>query len=214
MKRLLSVLVMSAACVLAQPQSAFAGFWDWLEEYSGPGPFKGVTFMGTACRDDNTWIFSPTPRDGIRSAGRALGCIYADKGWFWAPADPERGFPAVELSMFDFGAGVRLMDGGLDVTAGVGYVAYGGDNRPGNGLLITPMRLVARPIMLLSRHKNRWAGLLVVHVKQTIITDDYTGDDFGQVPPPGVSKYLKTSPDVLGTFGIGIDLMALLPYRF
>jgi hypothetical protein len=213
MKRLLVVLVMSAACVLVQPQSAFAGFWDWLEEYSGPGPFKGITFMGTACRDDNLWIVSPTPSGGIRSTG-PLGCIYADKGWFWAPADPERGFPKVELSMFDFGTAVRLMGGGLDVGAGMGYVAYGGDNRPDNALIFTPMRVVARPIMLLTRHRNRWAGLLVVHVKQTIITDDYTGDDFGQIPPPGVSKFSKTRPEVLGTFGIGIDLTALLPYRF
>lgn len=49
---------------LAHPAPVAAGFWAWLEEWSGPGPFKGPpTLLLTACVQDRTLKPSPIARD-------------------------------------------------------------------------------------------------------------------------------------------------------
>lgn len=43
-RRLVFVLVFTLAALVPRPALAHGGFWDWLEELSGPGPFRGVMF--------------------------------------------------------------------------------------------------------------------------------------------------------------------------
>ena len=53
-------LVVLVFAILGQPQPASAwGFWAWLEEWSGPGPFRGGMFLFTTCRQDTHWKLSP-----------------------------------------------------------------------------------------------------------------------------------------------------------
>jgi hypothetical protein len=51
MNRLIVMMVLVIASLL-QPTPAFAGFWAWLEEWSGPGPLKGYTVLFTGCIQD------------------------------------------------------------------------------------------------------------------------------------------------------------------
>jgi hypothetical protein len=39
MRRVLTVLGLFLATLLVSPRPARADFWDWLQEFSGPGPF-------------------------------------------------------------------------------------------------------------------------------------------------------------------------------
>jgi hypothetical protein len=54
---------------------------------------------------------------------------------------------------------------------------------------------VARPIVLGASRASRrgWQGILSVYWKQTFIPGDYTGDDFGQVPPPRGDEVLRST---------------------
>jgi hypothetical protein len=213
MRRQLALVIgVSVACVMAPAQPAAAGFWDWLEEFSGPGPFTGYTITGTACFDGDFLAFDTTPS----TSSTPIGCIYADKSWFQVDADPHQGYPEVSLTLFDIGAGLRIA-GGLDLSAGFGYVGFftneNNDPAPGNRMTITPIRIVARPIVLLGS-RNRWAGVLNVHWKQTFIPGSYSGDDFGQIPPPGMPKFLSTGGELLGQFGVGIDLTPVVFKRY
>jgi hypothetical protein len=58
-KRPLVVTVLSVAFSIGSAAPASAGFWAWLEEWSGPGPFKGYTFLFTACVQDGSLKPSP-----------------------------------------------------------------------------------------------------------------------------------------------------------
>lgn len=59
MTRPLVTLALVVVMTLAQPAPAAAGFWAWLEEWSGPGPFRGFTFLFTACIQDKQVKPSP-----------------------------------------------------------------------------------------------------------------------------------------------------------
>lgn len=63
MRRLcgLTAAIVCMLAVTAQPASA--GFWSWLEEFSGPGPLKGQTIFSTACVQDERWQPSPIAFD-------------------------------------------------------------------------------------------------------------------------------------------------------
>jgi hypothetical protein len=63
MKRPLGITLLVLLVWLAAPAPASAGLWAWLEEWSGPGPFKGYTFLFTACVQDRTLKPSPISRD-------------------------------------------------------------------------------------------------------------------------------------------------------
>jgi hypothetical protein len=59
MRRHLLISGVLLLVTLALPRPASAGFWAWLEEWSGPGPFKGWTFLFTACVQDGSVKSSP-----------------------------------------------------------------------------------------------------------------------------------------------------------
>src|SRR5688500_5801334 len=63
MKRPLGITLLVLLVWLAAPAPASAGLWAWLEEWSGPGPFSGYTFLFTACVQDRTLKPSPISRD-------------------------------------------------------------------------------------------------------------------------------------------------------
>jgi hypothetical protein len=63
MKRPLGITVLVLLVSLLRPAPASAGLWAWLEEWSGPGPFRGYTFLFTACVQDRSFKPSPIARD-------------------------------------------------------------------------------------------------------------------------------------------------------
>jgi hypothetical protein len=63
MKRPLGITALVLLVSLLRPAPASAGLWAWLEEWSGPGPFRGYTFLFTACVQDRSFKASPIARD-------------------------------------------------------------------------------------------------------------------------------------------------------
>jgi hypothetical protein len=59
MTRSLLVASMSIGLLMLGVTPAHAGFWAWLEEFSGPGPLKGYTILSTFCVQDGTRRLSP-----------------------------------------------------------------------------------------------------------------------------------------------------------
>jgi hypothetical protein len=59
MKRSLGTSLLVLLILLVTPATASAGFWAWLEEWSGPGPFRGYTILFTACVQDRFVKASP-----------------------------------------------------------------------------------------------------------------------------------------------------------
>ena len=214
MKRLTFITCLAAACVLAQPQPAAAGFWDWLEEFSGPGPFTGFTLLGTECWKDKVLQHSPIASEGVEANAPipTLRCLFLDLSRFHADQDPDQGYPALSVWLTDFGGSLRIADG-LDIGAGIGVMAFGGDTVPDAKLVLSPIRIVARPIVLATPRSSRrdWQGFFNIYWKQTFVPGDLTGDEFGQVPPPGTPKFSLKGGELLGSFGVAIDVTSLIP---
>jgi hypothetical protein len=63
MKRPLGITLLVLLVSLVRPAPASAGLWAWLEEWSGPGPFRGYTFLFTACVQDRSFKPSPIASD-------------------------------------------------------------------------------------------------------------------------------------------------------
>src|SRR4051812_17917857 len=59
MRRVQAITLLVLLILLVRPAPASAGFWAWLEEWSGPGPFKGYTVLLTACSQDGFFKASP-----------------------------------------------------------------------------------------------------------------------------------------------------------
>jgi hypothetical protein len=77
MKHPLCITLVVLIVSLVRPAPAWAGLWAWLEEWSGPGPFKGYTFLLTACVQDRWFKGSPIGLDDAfhaqqRSVARSL----------------------------------------------------------------------------------------------------------------------------------------------
>ena len=63
MKRTLGITLLVLLVSWLGPAPASAGVWAWMEQWSGPGPFGGYTFLFTACVQDGTFKTSPIARD-------------------------------------------------------------------------------------------------------------------------------------------------------
>ena len=63
MKRPMGITLLVLLVSLVRPAPASAGLWAWLEEWSGPGPFRGYTFLFTACVQDRSFKASPIAGD-------------------------------------------------------------------------------------------------------------------------------------------------------
>lgn len=212
MRRTLPVLCLILLALFVRPAPAYASFWAWLEEFSGPGPFKGYAFLLTGCVQDGGLRPSPLVKNGTSPASasgawRPLGCVYFDRGAFDTAADSLRGFPAIDVAHYDVGAAFRLFDG-LDVGAGVGRIRFKANGTTRGKATITPLRLVLRPLLLVTpeQHQQRWMSVFSVYWKETFVVGPLTGTDFGA--PAGA---FDSPGEIVRSFGVIFDLTSLLP---
>jgi hypothetical protein len=252
MKRTLVVCGFVCLALIGSPRPAAAdGFWGWLEDLSGPGPFKGTTLLATFCRQDGRFQPTPIAREGapfdpatnlfgypltkfplpngevidVNETGkrspeevkrllnsaqdawrdRPLGCFYFDTGFFSADADTR--FPAVNANLYDFGGSVRMIDG-LDIGGGIGWVNFRTDTSSHSKLTLTPLRIVARPLLIaLPGHLHqRWMGVISLYWKEILIVGPISGSDFGVDPAQFQSK-----SELVRSLGMIVDVTALLP---
>lgn len=205
MKRTALIACLTVLTVVAHARPASAGWWAWLEEFSGPGPFKGryAAFLFTACIDEHTLKVSPLV-DEKKSPGKKF-CVYADDATYRPKPTANPGFTKNNVGTQDFGVAVR-MNNWLDLGAGIGRLKFQG---AGGRLTLTPVRIVVRPLLLVkpinnNRVARQLVGTLSFYLKESVV-GPLTGADFGTPLVPFTSgKELKTS------VGFTLDLTAAL----
>lgn len=201
-------LILFVVAVGLWPATAHAGWWAWLEELSGPGPFKGEVFSFTiACArqdafkacpagDNNTWktivvrFARFTSDDGPRF--KDLPANDADN----------RGkvtiVPVTGLYLF------RLHKS-LDAGPGVGFMRVSGNGfSPFYRLVLTPVSVSFTPFELLDKGDSHWKRVLRLELDTSFVPQGFKGSDFDNT-----RTTFDSGPEFLTRGALVIDLGAL-----
>lgn len=237
MRRLLLCGMVCAFSLSATPASA--GYWSWLEEYSGPGPFtagRPLFFTTPVCRlaratqqtTPQTTDFEALLLTERFSVGRPIqrvaeACVYFD--YIPLSTPPAGGFDEVNITNIDVGVSVPFANNIVEIGAGVGRmnVRNGRTNDVAGKWAVTPFRLVTRPLLVFASGKNdRWEVLLgsfKVYFKQTALLEPLTAADFGGIIPvegQTTSTFTTTTRgEMVRSYGWVFDLtdlVSLLPH--
>lgn len=195
--------VLTIAALFASPVDAFAkDLWAILEEFSGPGPFKGGSLGATLCFPDGI----PQPSPLLQQDGRApLWCVHGDRGTFASEPSDDRVFPRIQITLTEFGGGVRLHNG-LDIGMSAGWMAFV-TNDTRYKWVVTPVRVVVRPVLLLARkNPKKWYGIFSLYFKTPYVIGDITGEHFGAAP-----EAFTSDGEFVPSYGVTFDLAALIP---
>ena len=207
-KRLLVCACLIMASVAAFPSDAAAGLddiWDVLDQLSGPGPFKGGPILAATigCREGRAeggaWKFTRA----TTNPGKLDPCIFAE--FRDLHVEPEGPFSRVTAKLVETGVSFQQYPV-LDIGAGLG-VAYfattvGGRDFNVTNFVLTPVRVVVKPLRIGRWEDNPRAGALQVHFRATVRFGDIDGADFG-VP----ASTFKAGTEVLRGVGVVIDLL-------
>jgi hypothetical protein len=224
--------------LLAFPPPARADIWDWLSEFSGPGPFHAnyknsfpPNTLVTLCPGNGD--VNGRPHTTITGDGGKIPCVYVDFRNLINSPDQKGGednFPnQVKIVAYDFGVAFDL-EHRIQVGAGAGFMHFNSQDtvHPGQSVVrnrfdITLFRLTAQPLQFIPVHagrdgwkqgwKNGWkdnkyAGLLKFYVKYTVVPGDLDGSDFG-IP----TSTFSASNDVLFSRGFFVDFGELFRRR-
>jgi len=212
MRRILIVGV--ALCsLLATPRPASAGFWAWLQELSGPGPFKAKKspILAANCLPVNLSkirLASDLGSTLKQSAPDIRHCIYIDTGFFHADADTARNFPAIDVKTFDIGGSIRIAKG-ADIGSGFTWLSFkNSDTDAGKSQwTITPIRLVTRPLALAFSDPPAWTMIFNIYWKETYLKP-IDGSGFGADP-----AVFRSRGELLQSFGVLLDFSFLVKSR-
>ena len=140
MKRALTITALVVLGLMSSVLPAHANIWDWMEEWSGPGRFRGkVNGSLTACSKP----FSSIHWYELDKTT----CLFFDVHAFAAKAKPS--FPSNATTTFvDVGPTWRLMRP-LEVGAGVGFMTAAG-NKATTRPTLTAFRAAAKPVLLVA----------------------------------------------------------------
>jgi len=206
MRRLSSVGVLVLGTLLWSVQPAYADFWDWLQEFSGPGPFHERFFnvITDVCPGPAIDALNHTDKHLLRDfevpeedpgltadtarfdPGQHVTCFFADARWFVNNDNDNFGVQNIRVDIYEVGASARLhraialgFGGGLMRISTPGHTAY----QP----VLTGPRVVIKPALLFgsntfwARHPDWYylAGLVKYYFKEQIVLGHVTGPDFG-----------------------------------
>jgi hypothetical protein len=219
---LLSFVVSFAVCgevALARDQS----WWGWLDELSGPGPFRGSSVeLLKLCQDRGASINSGRGIRGIANwslgtPNNTTNCVWADQRFLHVGADQD--FPAIAANLYDQGLSItwrRLVSVGV----GIGLIRFNSDGPTGhvttNRVTLTPLRLTANPLNLLSfknpaafsDRERIWSNILSVpqvYYKLVCIPGALNGASFG-----APTSTFASSGECLESYGIQLNLLELM----
>jgi len=173
MRRVLTVLGLFLATLLVSPRPARADFWDWLQEFSGPGPFHArlPNLMFDICpgdaqpfneqgrlldsgepspflRDFDEPAASTLRSDNGKGIARVPKCIYADFRFFENRPDDNFGVPGVKVDFYQAGVSVRLHHAiGLGFGGGAMRISSPGNPDAWQPMLTAP-RVVIKPLLI------------------------------------------------------------------
>jgi len=200
--------------------SAYAGWWDWLAELSGPGGFhsRGNMTVTVYCwhgpveenKDEGTtgnarnahWFHLLQDR-------KAKGpCVFFDARLFESKDlnDP-RWFPT-RLEIYDAGPTYRLWTP-LEIGVGMGVVHFHSGAIKTDRLIFALPKVTLKPLLLVPAHqkiRNGGLGFFQVYYKAELIQGELTEANFR--PKPGTT--FRVTNDLVPAAGFMIDPVALV----
>jgi hypothetical protein len=210
------VLLLMMSVVLLWPSGAHAAsFWGWLEELSGPGPFKGWLFSTPlACQQDDEWTYcgpGKLRRDSKETRRRVelkFAVLESDEHQRFQdlPRDVEGNAGhvyAVPITVVYAFQLHRTIDAG----PGVGFMRFSGKGfKPLYRLALTPVSASIRPLLARRRWtENRWARVVRFEIDTAFVATGFDGADFGNS-----QTSFRSGPEFLTKLGFVLDFGEVL----
>ena len=189
--------------------SAESDWWDVIEGYSGPGPFKGVTFGERVfCVKENAdrrGFGASTCINDVDERIRAL--VNAEFGYYTSGdkprfSDTPRDTRSVSLWRVHATYFYRVSPL-LDLGAGAGVAIFTGEGFDSQThFVLTPLSVVFTPLGFIrsSPKATKWGRLLRVNFSESYVPGDIKASDFNST-----SSY-ATHGEFNRKFGIGVDI--------
>jgi hypothetical protein len=211
-------VVVLLALLTLWPSAAFAakGWWGWLEELSGPGPFRGfVVSVPLICVSDGevvpcsqkirTRVPEPEPekRRPKRMIMVSVGSLGSDDHLRFKdlPDTPEnrREVNVLQVS----GLYMFRLHPAVDVGAGAGTMRLSGDGfDPIWRFTLVPANVAVRPFALVNQWKDsKWAGIIRGELETSFVTEGFTAEQFGTP-----ASTFRTGPEFLTRAAVVIDV--------
>jgi len=190
-------LVVLLGIITLWPSAAYAGFWAWLEELSGPGPFYGYVLSSPIlCVRDGQLVpcwKSVPPKISEEEARkyRPKRLVYLSVGRLGSgdnlrfkdlPDTPENRSEVNVLQVS--GLYMFRLHPALDAGFGAGTLRFSGENdddfKPVWRFALIPVSVSVRPLSLVPQWKDRWFAYLVRGEFETsFVTSGFTAKQFG-----------------------------------
>ena len=215
----IGLLALTMTVLSARPASAQYGWFKWIQELSGPGPFKVAGATVTVWCDGDDAFTQGVAKENV--VYRKLGCdrvpflwptakffVTASAGWGKGENNLE--YPEKESNL----SAVVLQVGGafrpakwFDVGAGVGLLRLSGAPETVSKAFVEPFVSI-RPLAGLggpgrSVAADSWARAVDLTLALTIFPQGFRLDDFGAVGGPnltGSAEFLKGFVIKIGLF--------------
>lgn len=215
--RVLAVLVVIV--LWPTPAHAARGFWAWLEELSGPGPFDGPMYaMPVKCWQGSRSVkchpFRGHDVDAVRN-DNINRTIELSGGVLWSGDHPrfkDRDAIALEADTNNRNVIVIPINGvlrfrpyaWLDVGPGVGVLMFFGDGVKAKPRLVLLGNATWKPFLWKSKRNDSYSRLermLGLELQASYITKGVTAADFGST-----SSSYTPRRELRGSIGLSFDL--------
>ena len=215
MKRVLPCASLVVLSVLASAPPARADIIDWLQELSGPGPYKfGGAVLTTLCGTNRSRLI----QDYDPSSNKL--CFYADLHRY-VPRDDSKNqenFPAtVDAQVYDFGL-VWRVSRPVDIGLGAGVFHFTSDGGSPTRFTLTFPRIVVKPVLFVpyllgkatywdshEKAARLWSSIKW-YARQNVIVGTLDADDFGV----GRLSSFKAEDDRVLSVGFVFDVIELI----
>jgi hypothetical protein len=212
MTRVLRVLFVIT--VLALPRTAHASLWDWIQEFSGPGPSNGRGNIAATLCLTRKFEGRPLAIPGATTTGSLdkIPCVFFDYRRFENQDDDN--FPAkVTLNMWDFGpTWTFLPERQIQIGPGLGVLQATGNNATSTHFTVTLVRFGITPLALVPGwEKKRLPRILKWYYRETLVPGTLDATDFGVTLGSGPGQSLFSAKnDLVRSAGFMIDLGELV----
>jgi hypothetical protein len=204
--------------VIFCPGRAYAGdgWWDWLDAFSGPGPFHGASFSEKLwCPQAANQQEQQPLRKGFYNCGLSdrstdiKAALTLSASWLTSGSQPRfrdldhedpNNTRSVTVFRLDPAWNVRIHET-LDFGFGVGYMRVSGDGfEPLNRVTITPASVTFVPFASVS--DSHWGRVFRIKFGVTFVPGpgDISGSDFG-----APEADLQLGSEMLPRMSVGVD---------
>jgi hypothetical protein len=222
MKRAKTLIGIVLAATLASAAPAEAGFWDWLQEFSGPGPFSTGATLNTMFPCPEKVKVSSETLDRFNPEAPTT-CFFLDHRSFDNTQQPDDfgkikpedlGVGKVELHILEGGFSRRVHPA-MEVGFGGGVMWIASRGQVSTKVVLTAPRVIVTPAMLFGRPAfwnergdskkealKKALKIVKFYAKMNIVAGDLDAADFGLSPS---ESSFKTNWERVASTGFIID---------